>query len=72
METIYEVGKVTEVTVYTKGDFSVTRMTTGYAYPRNGNAHNPTPQYIWTAYRGACHLGTAYKLRDAKEYQSEE
>jgi hypothetical protein len=72
MSTIYEVGKTTEVTVCTKGDFSVTRMTTGYAYPRNGNTHNPTPSYIWTAYRGGERIGIAYTLRGAKEYQSED
>ncbi len=27
--------------------FTITRHLTGYAYPRNGNVHNPTPQYVY-------------------------
>lgn len=27
--------------------FTVTRRLSGYAYPRNGNVHNPTPRYVW-------------------------
>lgn len=23
------------------------RRLVGYAYPRNGNVHNPTPEYLW-------------------------
>jgi hypothetical protein len=27
--------------------FAVRRLFVGYAYPANGNVHNPTPQYHW-------------------------
>lgn len=27
--------------------FSIRRVLVGYAYPQNGNIHNPTPQYRW-------------------------
>lgn len=27
--------------------FTITRHLEGYAYPQNGNAHNPTPRYRW-------------------------
>lgn len=27
--------------------FTITRHLTGYAYARNGNTHNPTPQYVY-------------------------
>lgn len=28
-------------------EFSVQRVLVGYAYPVNGNVHNPTPNYRW-------------------------
>lgn len=33
----------------TKADPRLTgrRFLSGYAYPQNGNVHNPTPRYIW-------------------------
>lgn len=27
--------------------FLIKRVLTGYAYPVNGNVHNPTPSYYW-------------------------
>jgi hypothetical protein len=27
--------------------FTLRRHLTGYAYPQNGNVHNPTPRYTW-------------------------
>jgi hypothetical protein len=27
--------------------FTITRYLAGYAYPANGNLHNPTPRYRW-------------------------
>ncbi|HET9144167.1 hypothetical protein [Actinophytocola sp.] len=27
--------------------FMISRVLTGYAYPVNGNVHNPTPRYYW-------------------------
>lgn len=27
--------------------FLISRVLTGYAYPVNGNVHNPTPSYRW-------------------------
>lgn len=27
--------------------FEVKRVLAGYAYPQNGNVHNPTPVYSW-------------------------
>lgn len=27
--------------------FTLTRRLSGYAYPVNGNVHNPTPNYTW-------------------------
>ena len=29
----------------------IRRQVDGYAYPRTGNAHNPTPRYSWSVYR---------------------
>lgn len=30
--------------------FEIERRLMGYAYPANGNVHNPTPRYHWTLY----------------------
>jgi hypothetical protein len=27
--------------------FAIRRVLSGYAYPANGNVHNPTPRYHW-------------------------
>lgn len=27
--------------------FTITRWLEGFAYPANGNVHNPTPRYLW-------------------------
>ncbi len=30
--------------------FTIGRRLLSYAYPANGNVHNPTPRYVWTLY----------------------
>jgi hypothetical protein len=60
----------TETKSYTvkSGDMECTveRVLDRYAYARNGNAHNPTPYYIWTvSYKGR-RVGSQHSLKDAK------
>lgn len=44
----------------------IRKCITGYAYARNGNAHNPTPRVRWYAYRGAQCIDRAATLRALK------
>ena len=37
----------TELVTGADARFTVTRTLVGYAYPQNGNVHNPTPEYRW-------------------------
>lgn len=49
----------------------ITKRVLRYAYPKNGNVHNPTPTYVWiVAYKGRV-VGRALKLREAKELARE-
>ena len=51
--------------VETHDECGIIRTTTGYAYPRSGNAHNPTPRYIWTVVFKGRTVGYAYNYRQA-------
>jgi hypothetical protein len=60
----------TETKSYTvkSGDMECTieRTLYRYAYPRNGNAHNPSPYFRWTvSYKGR-RVGSQRSLKDAK------
>ena len=47
--------------------YDVHKWTTGYAYGRNGNAHNPTPRVCWVVYKNGQPQGQDTTLRGAKE-----
>lgn len=49
----------------------ITRVTTGFAYPRNGNTHNPTASYRWDITHAGRLIDTATTLRDAKAIAAE-
>ena len=50
---------------------SIERVVRRYAYPRNGNAHNPTPYYAWgVSYKGRT-VGMQNTLRDAQALAAE-
>lgn len=40
---------------------TIEKKISGYAYPRNGNAHNPTPRYRWEVKLGDRLIDTAYR-----------
>jgi hypothetical protein len=46
---------------------TVTREIQGYAYARNGNAHRPTPRYIWKVVYKDRLVGIFSTARAAKE-----
>lgn len=51
------------------------RRLVGYAYPRNGNVHNPTPRYMWDLLcdHRVMMFGTrASKMQEAAVMQEEE
>jgi len=54
-------------TVHTVGCCTITKWITGYAYARNGNAHNPTPRVRWMVTDQSRLVGGAATLREAKE-----
>jgi hypothetical protein len=39
----------------------------GYAYPRNGNTHNPTPRVSWSAFVDGKRVGVSRTRREARE-----
>lgn len=43
----------------------------GYAYARNGNAHNPTPRVCFVVFIDDARRGDEPKLRGAKELAGE-
>lgn len=45
----------------------IERKISGYAYPRNGNAHNPTPKYRYEAVLNGKLIDTSYRARGAIE-----
>jgi len=51
--------------------FEIKKVVTGYAYPKNGNAHNPTPKTVYLIYRDGQLIGTDLKLKDAKQFVSD-
>jgi hypothetical protein len=52
--------------VYRKGNLSIDRLTAGFAYPRNGNVHNPTPRFCWIVMQDGKPMGSYETLRAAK------
>lgn len=47
---------------------TVRRHLVSYAYPANGNVHNPTPEYDWHLVVDGVHLvDTAHRKRDMVE-----
>ena len=49
-------------------EFQIKKVITGYAYPKNGNLHNPTPKVAYFVYQGDKLISIDYRLRDAKQY----
>lgn len=51
----------------------IEQRVTGYAYPRNGNAHNPTPRIVWCVRDQDGRLVGSFipTKRDAKNYVNE-
>ncbi len=47
------------------GRIQVTKRIIGYAYARNGNAHNPTPKVIWETFVDGKLVGTSRLKREA-------
>jgi hypothetical protein len=45
------------------GGYIIRKRITGYAYPRNGNFHNPTPRVCWEVYCGTRLIDSARLLR---------
>jgi len=43
----------------------IERVVMGHAYPRSGNAHNPTPRITWYVKRDGQCSGVVYRKRDA-------
>jgi hypothetical protein len=48
--------------------FEIRRVIVGYAYPKNGNVHKPTPRVRYDIYRDGKLIGFDHKLRDAKQF----
>ena len=63
----FPAGRETAKLAYQKGEVQIIRFVGGYAYPRNGNTHNPTPRYYWVTYRTGRALGVSNTLKAAKE-----
>lgn len=45
--------------------YRIERITQSLAYAKSGNAHNPTPRFLWSAYRGDTLIGTRATERGA-------
>jgi len=45
----------------------ITRVVAGYAYPKNGNFHNPTPRYRWDVTYDGKRVGSTSTAKGAKE-----
>jgi len=43
--------------------FEIGRHLAGYAYPNNGNVHNPTPRYVWNLLLDGRMVDTSQKRR---------
>jgi len=57
-ETLIEVGR--------KGNVVWYRWVVGYAYPRSGNAHNPTPRYVYERHENGQLIDSSDHLRSLK------
>lgn len=49
-----------------KGHYMVRRVLVRTAYPRSGNAYNPTPEYVWVVTRNGKPMGTEVRLSGAR------
>lgn len=47
--------------------FKVLRIVSSHAYARNGNAHNPTPNYRWEVFSQDRLIGTVSRRKAASE-----
>lgn len=45
--------------------YRIERVVSGFAYARNGNAHNPTPTYRWEVFFEGELVGTSYSEKSA-------
>lgn len=45
----------------------IKKVIVGYAYPRNGNCHNPTPHIRWYLIENGQIIDSRSKLNDLKE-----
>lgn len=54
------------------GGFTAERVLAGHAYPRSGNAHNPTPRYRYEVRNDeGRRIGTVSTLSSARELAAE-
>ena len=51
-----------------KDGVSVVRVCLGHAYPKSGNAHNPTPRFAFWAMQGGRVIDRSARLSDLAEY----
>jgi hypothetical protein len=58
--------------VTTVNGIEIRKMVYGYAYPRNGNVHNPTPHTGYILVRNEQMIDRATTLREAKRIANEE
>ena len=48
------------------GDYVVRRVLLRTAYPKSGNAYNPTPEYVWVVTRDGRPMGSETRLSGAR------
>jgi len=48
------------------GDYVVRRVLVRTAYPKSGNAYNPTPEYVWVVTRDGRPMGSETRLSGAR------
>ena len=75
MRTIAPIGSVSDARIaesLAAQGIRIERRLTDYAYAKNGNCHNPTPEYRYTVYfNGRPVSGPTRLLRDAKVFAVE-
>ena len=75
MRTIAPIGSVSDATIAASlaaRGIRIERRLFGYAYAKNGNMDNPTPEYGYTVYfKGRPVYGPTRLLRDAKSFAVE-
>lgn len=75
MNTLLPEGSITDVKIpaaLASQGIAITRRLVRYAYAKNGNWHDPTPEYDYLVYfNGKAVSGRERLLRDAKEFAVE-